>query len=248
LRRYLRPQLNLLVDGKHPFDPFPADTPLPLLEWGVNWCIGSRCNQHLLLHAGAVERYGRAVLLPALPGSGKSTLTAALMARGYRLLSDEFGVVRMHDTQLLPMLRPVALKNESIDVIKRFAPQAVIGPVYPKTRKGSVAHLAPDADSVRRRKHPASPALILFPRFERGAGVSVEPMPKSRAFSRVSVNSFNYGLLGPDAFDAVGRLVDACDAYRLRYGNLDEALAVIDGLLASRATCRKRMDSPVMVE
>jgi predicted ATPase len=32
-----------------------------------------------------VERDGHALILPAMPGSGKSTLTAALVQRGWRL-------------------------------------------------------------------------------------------------------------------------------------------------------------------
>ena len=99
------------------WSPFPLDTPLPLLEWGTNYVIATRLFCYLLLHAGVVERGGRAIVMPALPGSGKSTLTAALTLRGFRLLSDEFGVVRLGDARLLRMLRPLALKNESIDVI-----------------------------------------------------------------------------------------------------------------------------------
>ena len=91
LRRWFRPQINLRCDSQLPFDPFPADSPLPLFEWGCNWLIGHRMNDVLLLHAGAVEKAGLALLLPALPGSGKSTLTAALSQRGWRLLSDGNG-------------------------------------------------------------------------------------------------------------------------------------------------------------
>ena len=46
-------------------------------------------NDLLLLHAG-VERDGLALICPP-SWSGKSTLTAALSLRGWRLLSDEFG-------------------------------------------------------------------------------------------------------------------------------------------------------------
>jgi HprK-related kinase A len=160
LRRYVRPQIEFFVDGTQPFEPFPADTHLPLLEWGLNWCIAQRSNTHLLLHAGVVEKNGLGIVLPALPGSGKSTLVAALIARGYRLLSDEFGVVRQSDGMLLPLLKPVALKDASIDVIRRFAPASALGPVFPKTRKGDVAHLAPPAASTARRHEPAAPALF----------------------------------------------------------------------------------------
>ena len=231
IRRHFHPQVSFWLDGEQPFEPFPADTHLPLLEWGLNWAIAHRFNRHLLLHAGVVERNGLAVLLPALPGSGKSTLTAALANRGFRLLSDEFGVVRLSDAALLPLLRPTALKNESIAVMRRFAPDAVLGPSFPKTRKGTVAHLAPGAESVARRNIPARATLILFPNFEREADTELEPIPKSRAFLKLSTNSFNYEFLGSEAFDAVTKLVSQCECYRLRFSNLEQAVAKIAALV-----------------
>jgi len=235
LRRYVRAQVSFWLDGERPFEPFPADTHLPLLEWGLNWAIAHRFNRHLLLHAGVVERDEHAVLLPALPGSGKSTLTAALANRGFRLLSDEFGVVRLSDTALLPLLRPTALKNESIDVMRRFAPGLPLGPTFPKTRKGAVAHLAPSAESVAKRNVPARAALILFPNFTRGASIELEPIQKARAFLKLSTNSFNYELLGAEAFDAVTNLVTTCECYRLRFGDLEQAVATITDLLAAKS-------------
>jgi hypothetical protein len=236
VRRYLGRQVEFFIDGALPFEPFPADTHLPLLEWGMNWCLAERLNQHLLLHAGVVERDGRALVLPALPGSGKSTLTAALALSGWRLLSDEFGVVRLDDGRLLPMLRPTALKNESIDLIAQRFPGATIGPRFPRTRKGTVAHLAPTADTVARRHAPATPALVVFPKFAAGSDTLVEPLAKARAFAKLSTNAFNYGLLGPRAFDAVGAIVDACPCYRLRYGALDAALAETDRLFRAHTS------------
>ena len=206
MRRFLRPQIEFVVDGKVPFEPFPASNDLPLLEWGLNWCLAERCNTHLLLHAGVLERAGAAVILPALPGSGKSTLTAALAASGFRLLSDEFGVVRLDDGLCLPMVRPTALKNESIDVIARLRPGLVMGPVFRGTRKGDVAHLAPEAESVDKRHAPAPGRCIVFPQFEAGAATDLEPIARARAFAKLAVNSFNYELLGAAGFDAVARL------------------------------------------
>jgi HprK-related kinase A len=231
VRGFIRPQCELLCDGVRELEPFPLDTPLPVLEWGTNYAIATRLFCYLLLHAGVVERGGRAIVMPALPGSGKSTLTAALSLRGFRLLSDEFGVVRLGDARLLRMLRPLALKNESIDVIQRFEPGAVIGPRFPKTHKGTVAHLAPQASHVDARHEVANPALVVFPRFDPSAGVELEPVSKTRAFARLAVNSFNYHALGPDAFDALGQLVDESSCWQLRYGDLDGAINALGDLL-----------------
>jgi len=231
VRGYLRPQCELLCDGALELEPFPLDTPLPLLEWGTNYALATRLFCYLLLHAGVVERGGRAIVMPAMPGSGKSTLTSALTLRGFRLLSDEFGVVRLSDSRLLRMLRPPALKNESIDVIQRFEPTAVIGPRFPKTRKGTVAHLAPLPSHIDARHEAAVPALVVFPRFDPGSGVVLEPVRKTRAFARLAVNSFNYQALGPKAFDALGQLVEDSSCWKLRYSDLDGAIKALGELL-----------------
>jgi HprK-related kinase A len=168
-----------------------------------------------------------------MPGSGKSTLTAALTARGFRLLSDEFGIVRLADAQLLPLLRPIGLKNESIDVIARFAPQAPLGPRFPKTRKGTVAHLAPADAAIAARHVPARAALIVFPRFDPAVETQVAPIPKARAFGRLAVNSFNYETLGPAGFDAVSRLVAHSDSFQLVFRDLEQAINAIEQRLGT---------------
>ncbi len=237
-RRYFHPQVDFEVDGYRPFEPFPADTHLPLFEWGVNWTLAERFNHCLLLHAGVVEKLGVAIVLPAIPGSGKSTLTAALMLSGYRLLSDEFGVVRFDDGALLPMLKGAALKNASIDVIQARFPRARLGPSFPKTRKGTVAHLSPNAASVTRRHEPALPGLVVFPLYQAGVETVLETMGRSQAFSKLVVNSFNYEIAGPAGFAAACRLIDECDCHRLIYSDLDSAIATIDRLTASVAERR----------
>ena len=228
LRRWFRPQVILHCDGQQPFDPFPADSPLPLFEWGCNWLIGRRLNDLLLLHAGAVEKDGLALLLPALPGSGKSTLTAALSLRGWRLLSDEFGAFDPDSGTFRAVLKPIALKNQSIGVIRRFAPQAVFGPEFPKTRKGTVAHLAPQAGAVARCHESARPGAVVLPKWEAGSPTRWEPVPENMLFSALAFNAFNYSLLGAVGFRSVVQLVRQCPAWQLVYSDLDDALATIE--------------------
>ena len=230
VRRWLKSQATFHCDGLQTFDPFPAASPLPLFEWGCNWLIGRRLNDRLLLHAGAVERDGFALVLPAMPGSGKSTLTAALSQRGWRLLSDEFGAFDPSVGMFQAVLKPIALKNESIAVIRLFAPGAVIGPEFPKTRKGTVAHLAPNSDAVIRRSEYARPGAIVLPRWEAGATTRLEPLPESSVFPALAFNAFNYSLLGVDGFRSVVHLVRQCLSWQLVYGELEEALGVLESI------------------
>ena len=228
LRRFLRPQVTLRADGQFPFDPFPASHALPLFEWGCNWMIGRCCNWMLLLHSGALERDGLALLLPAAPGSGKSTLTAALSQRGWRLLSDEFGAYDPQVGVFHSLLKPIALKNASIDVIRSFAPAASFGPEFPNTRKGTVAHMAALRDAVARRHETARPGAVVLPRWQAGSSTRWEPLAEHMLFPALAFNAFNYNLLGPVGFQAVVQLVRQCPAWQLTYSNLDEAVAALD--------------------
>jgi len=227
LHRYLRPQVSFEADSETPLEPFPLDHGFPYFEWGLNWLIASRAHQYLMFHAAVLERHGRTLIMPAVPGSGKSTLCAALMLRGWRLLSDEFGLYRPETGLIEPLPRPIPLKNESIDVIREYSEDAVLGPTYPKTRKGDVAHLQPTASSIAAALHPAKPAWIVFPQYLAGAAELLHPFAKGRAFLKLSGNSFNYRLQGARGFTAVADIIDTCDTWYLEFSDLDKAVALL---------------------
>src|SRR5205809_2621268 len=139
LRRWVKPQIKFQFDGTSPFLPLPASQAFAMLEWGLNWCVSNHCHQYLIVHAASVERSGLALLLPGPPGSGKSTLCAALTSRGWRLLSDELTLLDLVTGSIIALPRPISLKNASIVAIGRFAPDAQLGPPVHDTLKGSVA-------------------------------------------------------------------------------------------------------------
>lgn len=230
LRAYWRPQINFFVDGFQPFKPLAEDHAYPLLEWGMNWCIAGHAHHYLLLHAAVLERNGRAIILPGDPGAGKSTLTAALALSGYRLLSDEMSMIDRDTGLLVPLTRPVSLKNRSIDIVRGFSAAAVLGRVAHDTHKGAVAHLKPPSASVAQAQLHAVPALIVHPRWQEGSEAVLEPRPKSDAFMRTAGHAFNYELLGSLGFELMAGLVDRCECYDFRYSRLPEAIALFDAL------------------
>jgi HprK-related kinase A len=219
-----------LVDGRPVFDPFPIRHALPMFEWAINYCVFTRPNQYLLLHAGVVERGGHALLLPGQPGAGKTTITAGLTLNGWRLLSDEVGMVPPGTRNLLPVPRPLSLKGESIDIIRRFSSEAVIGPPAEGTKKGTVAHMRPPSESVARATEPAVPRWIVFPRFEGGAAAELRRVSRADALLRVGREAFNYSLLGAAGFETLADLVEGCDCYELTFGELGEALECLGEL------------------
>lgn len=227
--RLWKPQVTLWSEATRPFEPYPLKSALPLFEWGSNWLLVQRLNAYLLLHAAVVARDDRALILPAAPGSGKSTLACALNLAGWRFLSDEFGVVDPATGAMLPLLKPAALKNRSIEVIGGQA-GAVLGPTFHGTRKGDVAHFVPDRASVAARHRPARAVMVVFPRYRDGATLRCTPLTRAETALRLGLNSFNYRKLGPVGFDTVVRLVQTATAWEIEYGTLADALLCIEQL------------------
>lgn len=226
LRRWVKPQVEFEFDGAPPFLPLPGDQAFPILEWGLNWCISAHCHQYLVIHAAVVERGGRALILPAPPGSGKSTLCAGLVNRGWRLLSDELTLVDPVTGAIAPLARPVSLKNASIDVIRRFAPNAVLSGTVHDTLKGSVAHMKPPHEAVRRALEPAAARWIVMPRYIAGAPSELRALSRGHAFMQLAESAFNYHVHGRAGFDLLAATVAACDCYEFVYSDLESALRV----------------------
>ncbi len=230
LRRWIRPQALFTVDEVSPFTPLPQDQALPMMEWGLNWCISAYCHHLLVLHAASLSKNGHALILPAPAGSGKSTLCAALANRGWRLLSDELTLIDLRDGRLHALARPVNLKNQSIDVIRRFAPEAFMSRPVLDTTKGTVALMAPSEASVQASADPVWPRWVALPRWRAGAATQLTPMPQGETFLQLAENAMNYHILAQQGFAALGQLVDRAKGFRFEYSKLDEAIAVFDQL------------------
>ena len=234
IRRWYRRQSRFVYDGASPFTPLPISHAFPLLEWSMNWCISTQAHQFLILHAAVIERGGFAAILPAPPGSGKSTLCASLICRGWRLLSDELTLISMADGTIVPLCRPVSLKNESIDIIQRYEPSTVFSDVVRDTAKGTVAHLKVAADHLEKINLRARPGWVIFPKYEAGSDAQLTARSRASSMLELAQNAFNYAVLGAAGFQALGDVVDQSNCYDFVYSRLDDALRTFDALAESR--------------
>jgi HprK-related kinase A len=242
LRRWFRPQAVFLFDGYAPFLPGPKRHASPMLEWGLNWVVATTAHQYLIIHAAVVERNGMALLLPAPPGSGKSTLCAGLAFRGWRLLSDELALFRPDTGRIVALARPISLKNESIDVIRRFAPDAVMGPPTKGSVKGTIVLVKPPAASIDCIDMTAQPRWIVFPRYQAGAPLQFTERGKAGALIELGESAMNYNILGELGFSAMTGLVDRCDIGNFVYSDLEEAVEFFT-TMADSATQRDEAPS-----
>ncbi len=228
-RRLVRPSVHIGGDFVIPdAAPLPLAQGLLAAEMAMNLQMALGQRRYLLLHASAVERDGRALLMTGESGAGKSTLAALLMARGWRLMGDEFVLIDPQTGMAHGFPRLISLKNDAIEVMAGEVEDARWGPVLTGTPKGTIRHLVPDARAIAAMDDPASPALILFPGF--GFAAAAREVPQAECFVRLTQASTNYVTLGEPGFDALTRLVRGTPARAIDYPDTATAIATVERL------------------
>ncbi len=187
----------------------PDAAPLPLAqgllaaEMAMNLQMALGWRRHLLLHASAVERDGRVLVMTGQSGSGKSTLSALLGSRGWRFMGDEFVLLDPMSGDAVPFPRLISLKNSAIAAMQSAKPDGRFGPLLAGTPKGDISHMVPPADAIARMGQGGAPALLLFPRF--GYPGEVREVAPGETFMRLTQASTNYVALGEAGFTTLTR-------------------------------------------
>jgi HprK-related kinase A len=231
LRRLIRRQV-LPDPGFHfPTLPLPVHMAPLALEMGMNLSAALQCFRFTMFHAGVVARGADAVMIAAHSGGGKSTLTAAMMEAGYRLLSDEFAVLRRDRVALMPYPRPVSLKNASVDVVRELAGKDMLSKPLVGTPKGTVAYRRARASDIQAMHEEAIPRLLIFPTFKEKSSVTVSTVEPADAAMRLIAGSPNYQVVGREAFETTMAMMDGLNAFEIRYGNTADSVNLVQDLL-----------------
>jgi len=220
IRRQVIPDPGFIV----PAVPLPPRLAPLAMEMGLNLSVALKCCRMTTFHAAVVGNEEGAILISAHSGGGKSTLAAALMAEGYRLYSDEFGLLDMREGLLWPHPRPVSLKAESIEVIKELSGDEWMSPTLTGTPKGDIAYRRVRPSEIDSAAVPGEAKLILFPVFSKGCNPSAKELPKAEALMKLIPSSTNYHLLGEAAFNASINMVQNARAFEITYGNVEDSL------------------------
>ncbi|MEN3974691.1 HprK-related kinase A [Emcibacter sp. SYSU 3D8] len=232
LRRFARRQAMAFIDTPPPYTPLPEFMAPIMFEQALNWCVATRTLTHLILHAAVVARNGRAVILPGQSGQGKSTLCAALVARGWRHMSDEFALLDPSSLAITAHPRPISLKNSSLAVVADFAPQLEQSQAFEGTPKGTIGYVRPARAAVEAASQAAAPVAVVFPRFDPAEAPSLDPMGKAAAFIALTACSVNYREFGHAGFDAISRLVDGHAMLGASYPDTESAVALLEQVVA----------------
>lgn len=238
-RRFIRQPFSAvaecLLDGQSVLPAVPAGQALDLLERCIKLAFVTRVNYLLLFRAASLERNGHVLLLPGQQRSGKTTLSVALIRQGYRLLSDEFGILDLGSGQFVPMPTTLSLSDDSIQALGQFSPGADIGQATGDASSSNANYLRPPEESVRRAGETASARWVVFPMWSASGeapdeALQFEPLTEGEVFLKLATHTYNYEVLGAAGFNAVAQLVRDCGGYGLNYSDLASALTVFNEL------------------
>jgi hypothetical protein len=224
-----RPRFRIYVDGQRRWsDDEDALLLATALDEITQMAIDSLPGQ-VMLHAGAVERDGQVVVVAGDSGRGKSTLTAALVQRGYRYLTDE--VVAIDPTSL--RARPFA-KAIDLDATSR----QLLGLGSPRRRGSAATEKAPVAvEQIGAVSTGGQVALVvlLIDDVDPFDGVTTPQSPAIRSLLDLIGCTFGPTFDHPGGLESLTRVVESVPVLRLPRGPLDVACAQIDAALPVRS-------------
>ena len=184
-----------------------------------------------VLHAGAVAAGDRCVVLVGPGGSGKSTLAAALVHAGMTYLADDVVPLKIGSLRAVPVPGALGLKEGSWAVLAEYFPEIAGLPVL--ARNGQLVRFLPPPSFDRSElKTDYAVTHLVYPRFRRGATVSLEPISSEGSLRRLI--QAEPLLDRPLELAKIERLVDwvaDTPAWELTYGDLDGAVFILERLL-----------------
>ena len=187
------------------------------------------------LHAASVAADGLAMVIPAESGSGKSSLTAWLVANGFKYLTDELICIDRH--QLLSAVsRPIQIKTPGLAVI-----EALLVPGA-QVHKGRFANAitAADLGGAMASQSPHEIGLILFPSYQSSSKFTLKKMSSAEAGMRLMSNHVNARNLQDHGFRAMMKLIRQTPCYSLEYGGFEHLPLNFNDDLRQLMSCSER--------
>jgi hypothetical protein len=226
---------GLWRDGEPCETTVTDDYVVPYVLWEVTRLVLERAAPRIPVHAAAVDRDGRGVILVAPSHAGKSTLSAWLTRSGWGFLTDELALIDVDDgpgATIHPFWRPVGVRRGGPldDVIDS---------------PGHEDEVLVPASELGRLAGPTPLAAIVCPAYTAGADGRVETLSPAAALARVTAQLPELGAgRGTDAFRRFAGLVEQVPSFAIGVDDLDTAataLAELDDRLPVPAAEREVM-------
>ncbi|SCW68958.1 hypothetical protein [Ancylobacter rudongensis] len=189
----------------------------------------------VFVHGAGLATDEGSMVLAGVSGAGKSTLSAYLVTRGWRFATDDSLALgfRQGETVVLPFPGAINIKPGSLATLLPFHPQLAALPLIGEGEKRGrylpvPLHLHLRTDGAEKRVRG-----FVFPRFEPGAPLRVEPLSAARALLELMEAEFDLAeTAGAAELDAFFDTLERLPRYAIVYSNLAEMEAALRRLVA----------------
>ena len=183
----------------------------------------------MALHAAALSRNGRAVVLPGRSGAGKSTLSTWLTKRGFNYLTDELVFIRENSRAVEYFTRPINIKQWGLDAVNsEIDLKAHAGDTLTSQQ---VTMIPPHLLNPDNQFEAAQLELILFPLHQKEVELELLRLSKAQAGLALMECLVNARNLNGHGFNEATRLAREVPAYRLTYSSFDQLGDRLDEIL-----------------
>ncbi|MEO8936733.1 MAG: PqqD family peptide modification chaperone [Burkholderiaceae bacterium] len=190
-------------------------------------------HDHMIhLHAAAVMKHGRLMLLPGKSGSGKTLLTAKLIARGVEYFSDEAVLLSLPDAGVRPIPTGLCIKAEGLPHLAADFPMLAEQPEHDREDGLTVRYLRPPASSIAPLGRRSRADFIVFPRYEAHAKTQSRRIASADALGRLSAECLAIPrALTAQAVAALVESVERASCWSLTIGDDDDGVQRVIDLL-----------------
>jgi hypothetical protein len=199
---------------------------LTYVLWEISRLMFERTGGRVHLHGAALVRGGRAVVLAGRTRAGKSTLAGWLTHRGWGFLTDEAALVDPETLIVSPFWRPIN--------VRRPGPLDAIVPTT-VARQTEEAEVLVPASALGSLAEAAPLCAIAFPCYTSDEEPGLDRTNPAAALLELTQHFPGLVADGRAGFRRLARLVAAVPAYRLVFGDLDDAERSLRTLTTGRS-------------
>lgn len=158
-----------------------CDSPEKLAPLAKSLVWQTAVNNHdffLDIHAGVVGDGKFCYLMPGSAGSGKSSLTLALVHQGFEYFSDEVALLHEPDFQVEPVPLASCVKDSGVEPLSSYYPQLLKLKRHLRGDGKRVRYLAPDSNAIPGDNVSRPVGAIIFPRYDDSKPTSLTSLGK----------------------------------------------------------------------
>jgi len=193
----------------------PVQYLFELVKDEILYCFTRARADLMWVHAGGVERGGKAILFAGPSGNGKSTMVTLLSERGWNFLSDDIAPIRMDADEVLPF--PQAPRRR-IHPGETLAPDSI----------GVLLRESVTIDPLRIQRAATPIGGIVFPVFQHGAVAELERVTAGEAALKLIRDCTNFADHKAAAVSRAVELARTIPVYGLTYSSGRDAQELLD--------------------